>query len=108
MIEQQCTSDTGRESLYISPFVLLYMLEFLCWRHVDLRKAQIALNDLQVMVNQDWKSNLFSDMSWEILGICQQIAGNHHAAIYSYQQSLRQIQFHKIQDATRLRIALIS
>nr|XP_022322722.1 uncharacterized protein LOC111124150 [Crassostrea virginica] len=45
------------------------------------------------------------DISWEILGICQQKTGNHQAALYSYEQSLRHDSiYNRIHNATRHRI----
>lgn len=83
------------------------MLEFLCYKHVDTRRAQSALDDLQAIVHHD-KNRVIDvvkrDISWEILGICHQIAGNLQAALYSYQQSLGQVSFYKFQTATRQRI----
>nr|XP_022300826.1 uncharacterized protein LOC111109030 [Crassostrea virginica] len=102
--EQQSSS---LNILYISPYILLHMLEFFCCRHVDPVRAQAALDDLQVLVHHD--QGVFvpvplRDISWEILGICQQMTGNHQAALYSYRQSLRQIPYNKIDTATRHRI----
>ncbi|XP_022299446.2 uncharacterized protein LOC111108135 [Crassostrea virginica] len=93
--------------LFIPPFVLLHMLEYLCCRHVDPLRAQAALDDLQVLVHHDQGlivPVIFRDISWEILGICQQMTGNHQAALYSYTQSLRQLPTNKIHAATRHRI----
>nr|XP_034322924.1 uncharacterized protein LOC117688743 [Crassostrea gigas] len=108
--EQHSGTQNRAPALFIPPNVLLHMLEFLCSRHVDTMRAQAALDDLQVLVHHDqglYICNLFRDISWEILGICQQMAGNLQAALYSYQQSLRQEPFHnihKIQTATTERI----
>ena len=105
--EQQSNSLNQIEALLISPYILLHMLEFLCYRQVDPMRAQAALDDLQVLVHHD-RGVLVPvecrDISWEILGICQQMTGNHQAALYSYTQSLRQYPFHKIHIATRHRI----
>ena len=101
-LEQQLQSV-----LSIPPFILLHMLEFLCCRHVDPMRAQAALDDLQVLVHHDqWVLvNIYlRDISWEILGICQQMTGNHQAALYSYTQSLRQDPANKIDTVTRHRI----
>nr|XP_022298621.1 uncharacterized protein LOC111107632 [Crassostrea virginica] len=106
--EQQSSSFNQYEKvLYIPPYILLHMLEFLCCRHVDPMRAQAALDDLQVLVHHD--QGLFvhvdlRDISWEILGICQQMTGNRQAALYSYRQSLRQDPLHNIDTATRQRI----
>nr|XP_034333414.1 uncharacterized protein LOC117680500 [Crassostrea gigas] len=105
--EQQSSKQNNGGVLIIPPHVLLYMLEFLCSRHVDTLRAQRALDDIQVLVHHDQGQSVpveVRDISWEILGICQQITGNLHAALYSYQQSLRQDPFNRIQTATRQRI----
>ncbi|XP_022344011.2 uncharacterized protein LOC111137061 [Crassostrea virginica] len=105
MPEQQSNLQHEDTSLLIPPFILLHMLEFLCCRHVDPTRAQAALYDLQVLVHHDQEELADpEDISWEILGICQQMTGNHQAALYSYTQSLRQSPFNKINTATRHRI----
>ena len=105
--EQQSSSLNHWKFLYIPPYILLHMLEFLCCRHVDPMRTQAALNDLQVLVHHDQGvlvPVVLRDISWEILGICQQMTGNHQAALYSYTQSLRQYPFHQIHTATRHRM----
>ena len=106
-LEQQSNSLNESPSLYIAPSILLHMLELLCCRHVDPRSAQVALNDLQVLVHHDQGVLVpvgLRDISWEILGICQQMTGKHQAALYSYEQSLRQYPQNRIHNATRHRI----
>nr|XP_022298618.1 uncharacterized protein LOC111107630 [Crassostrea virginica] len=105
--EQQSSSLNHKKVLHIPPYVLLHMLEFLCCRHVDPMRAQAALDDLQVLVHHDQGllvHFVLRDISWEILGICQQMTGDHQAALYSYRQSLRQYPYQKIDSATRHRI----
>ncbi|XP_056014609.1 uncharacterized protein LOC125673327 [Ostrea edulis] len=107
MTEQMVSLQNHFPVLNIPPLVVLYMLEFLCYRHIDTMRAQTALNDLQVLVHYDqglYVNVHLRDISWQILGICQQISGNLHAALHSYQQSLRQSPYHKIQSATLMRI----
>ena len=107
MTEQQSCSLNHGDLLIIPPYILLHMLEFLCCRHVNPMRAQAALGDLQVLVHYDQGVLVpvqLRDISWEILGICQQMTGNHQAALYSYHQSLAQFPLHKIQSATRQRI----
>ncbi|XP_062571137.1 uncharacterized protein LOC134233162 [Saccostrea cucullata] len=107
LAEQQSSLQNGWDTLYFPPFVLLYMLEILCYRHVDTMRAQKALDDLQTLVHYDQGQFIdlrYRDISWQILGICQQATGNLQAALYSYQQSLRQEPFHKINTATEMRI----
>ncbi|XP_062610549.1 uncharacterized protein LOC134272286 [Saccostrea cucullata] len=105
--EQQSALQKGWFLLPVPPFILLYMLEILCYRHVDTMRAQTALDDLQTLVHYDQEQFiplLLRDISWQILGICQQVTGNHQAALYSYQQSLRQERCDKIQSVTEMRI----
>ncbi|XP_061184892.1 uncharacterized protein LOC133192902 [Saccostrea echinata] len=93
IIEQQSSLQSPWYFLFIPPLVLLRMLEFLCYSHIDIKKAQTAVYDLQVLVHHDQEVFLkgLKDISWQILGICQHMTGNLQAALYSYQQSLRQV-----------------
>ncbi|XP_061166169.1 uncharacterized protein LOC133175069 [Saccostrea echinata] len=105
--EQQSALQNGWPGLHVPPFTLLYMLEILCYRHVDTMGAQTAPDDLQTLLHIDQGQLIplhYRDISWQILGICQQMTGNLQAALYSYQQSLRQIPFNKIQAAVQMRI----
>nr|XP_034303456.1 uncharacterized protein LOC117681750 isoform X3 [Crassostrea gigas] len=108
--EQQSAEQNKVHLLFVPVFVLLHFLEFLCYRHIDTTLSQAALDELQVLVHHDqgmYIYDLSRDISWEILGICQQITGNLQAALYSYQQSLSQYPqypFHNIQTATHKRI----
>jgi tetratricopeptide (TPR) repeat protein len=108
LMTEQMVSLQNRCQLMVVPVqVLLHMLEFLCCRHIDPMRAQTALTDLQVLLHygQGLYVNLISkDISWQILGICQQISGDLQAALYSYQQSLGQYPSFKIQRATLMRI----
>nr|XP_022304020.1 uncharacterized protein LOC111111367 isoform X1 [Crassostrea virginica] len=106
-LEQQSTLQNKLGVLDIPLFVLLHFVEFLCYRHTDTTLAQTALEELQVLVHHDqglYVPYLCRDISWEILGICQQMTGNLQAALYSYQQSITQYPFNKIQNATQMRI----
>ncbi|XP_052684407.1 uncharacterized protein LOC128164536 [Crassostrea angulata] len=106
--EQQSALQNRMPTLYIPVFVMLHFLEFLCYRHIDTKLSRAALDELQVLVHHDqglYVRDIYRDISWEMLGICQQITGNHQAALYSYQQSLlTQYPLHNIQTATQRRI----
>ena len=96
-----------QKSLHIPLFVMLHFVEFLCYKQIDTTLAQRALEKLQVLVHYDqglFVDEVDRDISWEILGICQQMTGNLQAALYSYQQSLGQFPTNKIQNATLMRI----
>ena len=107
ILEQKSARQNYRTTLIIPLFVVLHFVEFLCYRHIDTTLAQTALKDIQVLVHND--QGLYidyhdRDISWEILGICQQMTGNHQAALDSFQRSLIQLPFNLIQSATQRRI----
>ncbi|XP_078312788.1 uncharacterized protein LOC144619237 [Crassostrea virginica] len=105
--EQQSGLRNNRKLLHIPPVILLHMIEFLCCRHVDPMKAQVVLSDLKRLIHHDQGVSVdrnLQNISWEILGICQQIAGNYQAALYSYQQALKHSGLPKIRSATEHRI----
>ncbi|XP_061168975.1 uncharacterized protein LOC133178248 [Saccostrea echinata] len=105
--EIQFSKLNGEQVLNVGDLIMLHMLEILCYIHLDRTRAQTVLNDLQFFVNYNERgvaAERIKDISWQILGICQQATGNHRAALFSYQQSLRQEPFHKIQQATLMRI----
>ncbi|XP_062611175.1 uncharacterized protein LOC134273018 [Saccostrea cucullata] len=81
--EQQCMLQNGHHILNIPLYVMLHMLETLCYRHVDPLRAQTALDNLQDLVYHDqgkYAPVKYRDICWEILGICQQVTGNHQAS----------------------------
>ncbi|XP_062572647.1 uncharacterized protein LOC134234585 [Saccostrea cucullata] len=105
--EQQSALQNTCRTLYIPPYILLYMLEILCYRQENTMRAQTALDNLQTLIDFEQRQlipTINRDISWQILGICQQVTGNLQAALYSYQQSLKQEPFNKIQTATGMRI----
>ena len=111
ILEQQSALQNNTLVLYIPMFVVIHFVEFLCYRHIDNTLAQTALEKLQVLVHHDhgvYVRDLYKDISWEILGICQQMTGNSQAALFSYQQSRTQYPWSKIQDATKMRIQNIN
>ncbi|XP_062618592.1 uncharacterized protein LOC134280185, partial [Saccostrea cucullata] len=105
--EQMSSLQNYRPSLYVPQFIMLYMLEIFCYRYIHTMRAQTALDDLQTLVHYDQGQLInsdYRDISWQILGICQQVTGNLQAALYSYQQSLGQESHNGIQTATEIRI----
>lgn len=88
--EQMSSRDMNRCSLMISPFIMLHFLENL---------QVLVQNEHLGLVQQDIR-----DISWEILGIIQEMSGDIPAAKYSFQQSFRHNSVIEIQSATRKRI----
>ncbi|XP_065933633.1 uncharacterized protein [Magallana gigas] len=109
--EQQSGLQNRMHKLHIPVFVLLHFLEFLCYRHIDTTLSQAALDELQVLVHHDqglYVPEYYRDISWEILGICQQITGDLHAALNSYKKSLARDSCQRIQTATWDKIQYIA
>nr|XP_034309239.1 uncharacterized protein LOC117683659 [Crassostrea gigas] len=107
LLEQESGKRSNRTWILISPFILANMLEFLICRHNDTSRAQAALDNITALIQhgeEDFVAKDTMDISWEILGICQEINGNIQAARFSFQQSLQQYPFFEIQLATRERI----
>lgn len=103
------SSFCKQTSLFIPPFVMLHMLFVLLNHKLRKRsKCQRSLINLQTLLHQDDGRNIpleYQDISWQILGICQYVVGDLHEAVQSYKQSMRQTEYHKIQDASLYRIA---
>ena len=102
-LEQHSILQSENEScaIVITPYVLTHMLEFFCCKQTDSNRAKTILAALQsTFQNVEYAGKL----SWQILGICQQMAGNHLAALHSYLQSLQQASGPNIESATLLRI----
>ncbi|XP_061188881.1 uncharacterized protein LOC133197057 [Saccostrea echinata] len=92
--------------LIIPPSILVHMLEVLCYRNTNKKRGQKALKDLVHYIQRQPLCLQCGDISWQILGICQQVTGNFQAALYSYQRSLYQMPYNKIQTATIIRIII--
>ena len=98
----------GWPQLNISPQVMLHMLSVL--NHHRLRhtlESHQALQNLQTLLLYDAGVQVpvvQRDISYQILGICQHVCGDHVGALNSYQYSLQQIPLHKIQQASIYRM----
>lgn len=76
---QQFARQNGKPGVEIPVFVFLHFLQFLCYRHIDRRLSQAALDELHVLVhyNQEpYVRETNRDTSLQILGICQRMSGN--------------------------------
>lgn len=102
MPEQTSCFENLSQMLRVPPFVFFNMLSFLCSRHVETIRAQSSLKALKSDVEH--VSEHYGRISYEILGICQEIAGNRQDALNSYYKSLEQFPLPLIQSASRQRI----
>ncbi|XP_062592426.1 uncharacterized protein LOC134253852 [Saccostrea cucullata] len=108
VLEQNISGKKGHLALQIPPLVMIHMLFILNHHRLgDTVRSQQSLQDLQTLLLYDdgiYVHPYLRDISWQILGICQQICGDCFRALESYQYSLKQRPYHKIHQATRLRI----
>jgi hypothetical protein len=102
LLEQEVSKQNGKPLLHISPFVLTEMLLVLSHYRLGNRSQTLLLYD-----DGRYVPLLLRNLSWQILGICQHVVGDLHGALVSYQESLRQEQYYKIQTATENRIMFV-
>ena len=78
----------------LPPLVCALFLQFLCLRKLDrMQEADNAMHELSELVFSDDGKHIvvrFRSISRQVLGICQQISGDDHAACQSYLTVLRQ------------------
>lgn len=109
MLIQELTLEktvTTQLALCISPYIMTLMMLIVC-NHDNSQKQQEVLRELYILVhNEDERyiDKSLRDISWQILGICQQICGDHRGALRSYQESLKQEPYNGIQEASYRRI----
>lgn len=105
--EQTACYRNLNTSLRVPHFVIMNMLTFLCSRHVETFRAKSALNALKYAVEHVTDTEHYGRISYEILGLSQEIAGNKQDALNSYYKSLQQFSLPLIQSATRQRIRVL-
>ena len=94
--------------LVIPPFVMLHMLFVLTHHRLgDTVRSQRSLQDLHTLLLYDDGTDVpaeYRDISWQILGICQQTCGYYVGALNSFQCSLQQTPYHRIHRATMFKM----
>ena len=110
--EQEVNKADSAGVLVIPPFVMLHMLFVLTHHRLgDTVRSQQSLQDLHTLLLYDDGTHvriLLRDISWQILGICQQTCGDYVGALNSFQCSLQQLPLNAIQRATMFRIQRIN
>nr|XP_022288212.1 uncharacterized protein LOC111100530 [Crassostrea virginica] len=106
--EQEANKADSGGILIIPPLVMLHMLFVLTHHRLgDRVRSQQSLQDLHTLLLYDDGTHVpehLRDISWQILGICQQTCGDYVGALNSFQCSLQQIPFNAIQKATMFRM----
>jgi hypothetical protein len=111
MLEQNARAEIGEQFLSISPFVLTDMLLVLSHFRFGNRSQHLqSMTDLQTLLlyhDGRYVPSYTRDLSWQILGICQQVVGDLNGALQTYHGLLRRNSFTEIQKATEKRISTV-
>ena len=95
------------DQIVIPPLVLVHFLSFLCHYHMqNIHLATSVLHDLYTLLHYDDGYHISERdraISWQMLGICQEMSGNFQGAYQSYSKALQQNWCH-IRYACVLRI----
>ncbi|XP_078319750.1 uncharacterized protein LOC144621065 [Crassostrea virginica] len=107
--EQEANKADGVGVLCIPPLVMLHMLFVLNHHRLgDTVRSQQSLQDLHTLLLYDDGTHVpehLRDISWQILGICQQTCGDYVGALNSFQLcSIQQFPYNTIQRATMFRM----
>lgn len=114
VLEQKTDINMGIFScegeLKISPLVMLLMLLILNYHKLDdSTKSDYYIQTLKTLLfsdDEEYISHFPKDLSWQILGICQQTCGYHEESLDSFLRSLKEKPSHRIRPATYLRMLL--
>ena len=95
----------------IPPLAVAIFLQYLCQRKlVHLREADDVLYELSLLVKHDDGHHIcvyFKAISWQILGICQQINGDDRAACRSFMTAQQQLTKDFVKFATSIRLGIM-
>lgn len=108
--EQQHSLRAPWGLLRIPSLVFLLMLEFLCCRHNGIERPKAVLDEIYKLLNSSegrYMTFVGEDISWHILGKCQEMFGNLQIALYAYRKSLDEIGMNRIRTATMERIKIV-
>ena len=93
--------------IVMPPLVLTNLLSFLCYYYMHMiQESKSALHELTMLVHYDDGYHVCERdkaISWQVLGICQQMSGDYQGAYQSYSNALQQEWCH-IGNASLVRI----
>ena len=106
--EQDANRADNFGCFVIPPLVMLHMSFVLIHHRLgDTVRSQQSLQDLHTLLLYDDGTHVrmhLRDISWQILGICQQTCGDYMGALISFQCSVQQFPIHTIKRATMFRM----
>ena len=106
-LEHKAADSHDINCIAIPPLVFANLMCFLCNQQMRrIQEARSALQELSILVQYDNEYHIpkrDKAISWQILGICQEMSGDHQGAYQSYNNALQQ-DFSHIGQASLIRI----
>ena len=93
-LEHQATDNEYLDLIAVPPLVFTNFISFLCYHHMGMvHEAQSMLQELSILVQYDDSYHISvrdKAISWQMLGICQEMSGDHKGAYQAYCNALQQ------------------
>ena len=93
-LEHHAAANHFADQLLVPPLVMTNFLSFLSYHYLQkIQDSRSALQDLTMLVHYDDGYHLCDRdkaISWQVLGICQQMSGDRQGAYLSYCNALQQ------------------
>ena len=93
-LEHHCAAQIWTDYIVIPPLVMVQFLFFLCRYHMqDFQISALILHYLHSLLHYDDGYHIAiteKAISWQMLGICQEMSGDYHGAYQSYSNALQQ------------------
>ena len=109
-LEHQAANRHLLDLIVVPPLVFTNFMSFLCYQHMGMfQEAQSLLQEISILVQYDDEYHIYKRdraISWQMLGICQEMSGDHHGAFRAYCNTLQQ-KYCYIQFAPLARISVI-
>ena len=109
-LEHQAGVNHSTDGITIPPLVFTDFMSFLCYHHMEIvHQTQSMLQELSILVHHDDDYHISKRdraISWQILGICQAMCGDHKGAYQSYCYAIPQ-KWCPVKSASLMRISVI-
>ena len=109
-LEHQAPASQPTDVIVVPPLVFTNFLCFLSYHHMGtIREAQSMLQELSILVQYDDGSHIEihrKPISWQILGICQEMSGDYQGAYQSFCNAMKQ-KFSDVKSASSMRISCL-
>ena len=106
-LEHQAADNHSVDYLIVPPLVFANFMCFLSYQQMErVQEAGSMLQELSILIQHDDRYHISKRdkaISWQILGICQEMSGDHQGAYQSYCNVLQQ-EWCQIRQASLIRI----